>query len=243
MAQYYRQPPDYEARPQQTGRRKKKRTPVQRFFYQIKRGLVKGLRAAARGVYQAYRAVRRWLMHLPANLRYVVYGGSGLVVVLLVLILSLGGAKRKATVSADMPALSSAFAAEAASGTQEGGASSTYLSDGTPTTDGAENPDGAADGGEGDGGEAAAIAGLTDERDEVVSNAETTETFTGELKKGDDSAIISEIQARLMELGYMDSDEPTEHFGSITQHALERFQAHNELPDDGICGEATYALL
>jgi peptidoglycan hydrolase-like protein with peptidoglycan-binding domain len=46
-----------------------------------------------------------------------------------------------------------------------------------------------------------------------------------------------------MELVYMDSDEPTHHFGPLTQSALTAFQRHNGLDDDGICGQATYDLL
>ncbi len=63
------------------------------------------------------------------------------------------------------------------------------------------------------------------------------------LKKGDDSPTVAVVQTRLMELGYMDSDEPTEHFGGITEAALVRFQRHNELKADGQLGESTWALL
>ena len=63
------------------------------------------------------------------------------------------------------------------------------------------------------------------------------------LKKGDDSPTVALVQTRLMELGYMDSDEPTEHFGSITEAALIRFQRHNELNPDGHLGEGTWLLL
>ncbi len=63
------------------------------------------------------------------------------------------------------------------------------------------------------------------------------------LKKGDDSPTIAIVQTRLMELGYMDSDEPTEHFGSITEAALIRFQKHNNLKADGQLGETTWNLL
>ena len=70
------------------------------------------------------------------------------------------------------------------------------------------------------------------------------EPIQGEiLKKGDDSPTIAIVQTRLMELGYMDSDEPTEHFGSITEAALIRFQQHNNLKADGQLGESTWTLL
>ena len=63
------------------------------------------------------------------------------------------------------------------------------------------------------------------------------------LKKGDDSPTIAIVQTRLMELGYMDSDEPTEHFGSITEAALIRFQKHNDIQGTGELGEGTWFLL
>ena len=63
------------------------------------------------------------------------------------------------------------------------------------------------------------------------------------LKKGDDSPTVALVQTRLMELGYMDSDEPTEHFGGITEAALIRFQKHNDLKADGQLGESTWNLL
>ncbi len=63
------------------------------------------------------------------------------------------------------------------------------------------------------------------------------------LRKGDDSPTVAIVQTRLMELGYMDSDEPTEHFGGITESALIRFQKHNDLKADGQLGENTWLLL
>ena len=63
------------------------------------------------------------------------------------------------------------------------------------------------------------------------------------LKKGDDSPTVAIVQTRLMELGYMDSDEPTEHFGSITEAALIRFQKHNDMNANGQLGEGTWLLL
>ena len=63
------------------------------------------------------------------------------------------------------------------------------------------------------------------------------------LKKGDDSPTVAVVQARLMELGYMDSDEPTEHYGSITEAAVTRFQRHNDILPDGQLGEGTWLTL
>ena len=68
------------------------------------------------------------------------------------------------------------------------------------------------------------------------------ESFT-KLDEGDKSPLVAQIQERLMELGYMDSDEPTEYYGSITEKAVKTFQNHNGLSSDGICGKETYDLL
>ena len=62
-------------------------------------------------------------------------------------------------------------------------------------------------------------------------------------QKGDSDPIIAAVQSELMELGYMDSDEPTEYFGNQTLDALMSFQRHNDLVPDGILGETTYACL
>ena len=48
------------------------------------------------------------------------------------------------------------------------------------------------------------------------------------------------MQERLMELGYMDYDEPTEKYGSVTKEAVEVFQRRHGLTVDGYIGEETY---
>ncbi|MFR2690581.1 MAG: peptidoglycan-binding domain-containing protein [Enterocloster bolteae] len=51
--------------------------------------------------------------------------------------------------------------------------------------------------------------------------------------------IIKRLQQRLMDLGFMDNDEPTDYFGEMTQQAVKHFQRQNELPTDGIVGNVT----
>lgn len=72
---------------------------------------------------------------------------------------------------------------------------------------------------------------------------EVTATPFATITKGYEGSIVEEIQSRLMELGYMDSDEPTEHYGSLTVTAVKAFQRHNGLSADGTTGGATYSLL
>ncbi|MBR0425737.1 MAG: peptidoglycan-binding protein [Clostridia bacterium] len=71
------------------------------------------------------------------------------------------------------------------------------------------------------------------------------DTYLGGMtyQKGDTDETIAVVQQRLMDLGYMDPDEPTEHFGSVTLDAIKRFQKRNQLEETGIIDETTYALL
>ena len=52
--------------------------------------------------------------------------------------------------------------------------------------------------------------------------------------------IVKKLQQRLMELGFMDNDEPTDYYGEVTQQAVKHFQRQNELPMDGIVGNTTW---
>lgn len=61
--------------------------------------------------------------------------------------------------------------------------------------------------------------------------------------RGYEGPEVAEIQQRLMDLGYMDNDEPTQKFGPQTKEAVELFQRSHELSIDGCIGQATYDLL
>ncbi len=58
-----------------------------------------------------------------------------------------------------------------------------------------------------------------------------------------DDPRVAQLQQRLMDLGYMADDEPTEHFGPITKSAVQLFQRQHSLQQDGIAGEATLAFI
>ena len=62
-------------------------------------------------------------------------------------------------------------------------------------------------------------------------------------EEGYDGDEIYDIQERLMELSYMDNDEPTYHFGPATEEAIELFQRRHDLTIDGIITNAVYDLL
>ena len=61
--------------------------------------------------------------------------------------------------------------------------------------------------------------------------------------KGMTGERVMAIQERLMELGYMDYDEPTEYFGSITKQSVEKFQRRHGLTINGEVDELTYDRL
>ena len=63
------------------------------------------------------------------------------------------------------------------------------------------------------------------------------------LKKHDKGEEVTELQERLMELGYLEIEEPTDYFGNSTEYAVELFQRQHGLKQDGIAGEQTQALL
>ena len=70
-----------------------------------------------------------------------------------------------------------------------------------------------------------------------------TEIQYATLKKHDKSEAVTTLQYRLMELGYLDIDEPTNYFGSSTESALILFQRQHDLKQDGIAGSETQAIL
>lgn len=63
------------------------------------------------------------------------------------------------------------------------------------------------------------------------------------LKKHDKGEAVTQLQTRLMELGYLEIEEPTDYFGSSTEYAVSLFQRQHELQQDGIAGEQTQTLL
>lgn len=60
------------------------------------------------------------------------------------------------------------------------------------------------------------------------------------LREGIQHKVVEQLQGRLMELGFMDNDEPTNYFGTITRAAVISFQRQNELAMDGIAGQVTW---
>ncbi len=59
------------------------------------------------------------------------------------------------------------------------------------------------------------------------------------IRIGESYELVAELQERLMELGFMDNDEPTDYYGEVTHAAVQIFQRQNGLPTDGVVGPAT----
>ena len=77
----------------------------------------------------------------------------------------------------------------------------------------------------------------------IAPTSAPTPTPDPTLKKGMDDERVKELQDRLMELGYLDLDESTMHFGNATADAVIRFQRQHELQMDGIAGGDTLLMI
>ncbi len=76
----------------------------------------------------------------------------------------------------------------------------------------------------------------TEESEETGSEYQT-------LKKKDRGEAVTELQERLMELGYLEIEEPTDYYGTSTEYAVSLFQRQHDLEQDGVAGAKTQALL
>lgn len=83
----------------------------------------------------------------------------------------------------------------------------------------------------------------TEEKQTDEKQAEEEKKEETVLQEGVDSPEVAKLQARLMELDYMEEDEPTEHFGPITAYAVQLFQRKHDLQIDGIAGGETLKLI
>lgn len=81
---------------------------------------------------------------------------------------------------------------------------------------------------------------LPDLEDLDLGDAEPAPQY---LRIGVRHEIVKKLQQRLMDLGFMDNDEPTDYFGEMTQQAVKHFQRQNELPQDGIVGDNTWKAI
>ena len=62
------------------------------------------------------------------------------------------------------------------------------------------------------------------------------------MQKGDSGAEVTELQTTLQDAGYF-RNQPTGFYGAVTQAAVKKFQAENNLKVDGIVGPKTFSAL
>ena len=84
-------------------------------------------------------------------------------------------------------------------------------------------------------------AALPSEQDPARS--QTAASQYKALRQGDTDEIVSSIQLRLMQLEYMEGDEPTTLFGEQTAEAIKRFQRVHHMTETGEADELTQELL
>ncbi len=70
-------------------------------------------------------------------------------------------------------------------------------------------------------------------------DAEYSEPIPDYLRIGAKHPVVAKLQQRLMDLGFMDNDEPTDYYGEVTQSAVKIYQRQNKLAQDGIIGPDT----
>ena len=78
---------------------------------------------------------------------------------------------------------------------------------------------------------------------ESVSKIDSNALIPAPLKKGSEHQIVTNIQSRLMELGFMEDDKATSYYGDSTKDAIIKFQRQLGMPMDGICNIEVYSKL
>lgn len=74
-------------------------------------------------------------------------------------------------------------------------------------------------------------------------DAEYSEPIPDYLRVGMEHPVVAKLQQRLMDLGFMDNDEPTDYYGEVTQSAVKVYQRQNKLAQDGVVGPETLAAI
>ncbi len=69
--------------------------------------------------------------------------------------------------------------------------------------------------------------------------AEYSEPIPDYLRVGMRHSVVIQLQEKLMRLGFMDTDEPTDLYGDVTVNAVKIYQRQNKLAQDGVVGPDT----
>ncbi|MDO4788519.1 MAG: peptidoglycan-binding protein [Johnsonella sp.] len=73
----------------------------------------------------------------------------------------------------------------------------------------------------------------------IAMEVPTTEPVPEYIRIGVQHPIVKDLQERLMELGFMEHDEPTDYYGPVSEAAVKTFQRQNNLAQDGVIGLST----
>lgn len=186
--------------------------------------------------------------------RAIVLGGLAVVILLIALLIvgiaSCAGGEESANVPDPTPGSNGA---QGAAQQVMGNAAPVENNQGVSTLEDPEDPNQpdvpdseplSPEGNQAEGGESgeAETPAPTDAPIEETPTPEPTSQYTT-LKKHDKSDEVTELQKRLMELGYLDIDEPGNYYGSSTEYAVELFQRQHGLTQDGVAGNNTQTLL
>lgn len=69
--------------------------------------------------------------------------------------------------------------------------------------------------------------------------ADYSEPIPDYLRLGMRHPVVIQLQEKLMKLGFMDTDEPTDLYGEVTVNAVKIYQRQNKLAQDGVVGPYT----
>ncbi|MBP3372526.1 MAG: peptidoglycan-binding protein [Clostridia bacterium] len=88
-------------------------------------------------------------------------------------------------------------------------------------------------------GEFVELAEGQDYQQDTEITQESSVVDVNNLKLGDESARVAQIQTRLQTLGYYRGASVTNYYGTLMQQAVYNFQKAHGMTMDGVCGEAT----
>ena len=77
----------------------------------------------------------------------------------------------------------------------------------------------------------------------VTIDGQAEELAPVNLTVGVINSVVKDLQERLMQLGYMEDDEPTTYYGDATSKAVQYFQRQSGMAMDGITGVSTWDAL
>lgn len=77
----------------------------------------------------------------------------------------------------------------------------------------------------------------------AVPKLDVNSLLPAPLKKGIEHQIVTNIQTRLMNLGFMEEDKATSYYGDSTEAAIKKFQRQIGMNTNGICSLEVYSML